>query len=360
MRSLPATFLFLAQYVIKLEKKYWANPSLFYLDLSPLNVGIKPVWYGSPGNHSKTPHLSSSTSPQGPRHPCAFCTSKGFKSNHFALNYRWGVAKLSSPYILQIISDTKACPSCANVHEPSFQCKLGASKVCPMGCEHNGIPLNQHVCEHSNHTPSFTVSKLESNRSIPLVESVDTGSSSIGIQYDLGSQLSLISRSTLQKLPPDMYTVVKTYHINLLPFTGDGSKVLATEVVLKLNRFKLQLYAIEDELNNTLAFSIVMPNQRRACTRHSQLSYSGKISVLLGGDNCHAFPKEQDRNSTGTTLFKIEITNKYLIFGHPNSKIFKWKEPVRIIIIDKFKTRTPSTNANPAYHTTPPPTPTGL
>ena len=116
----PVAFLFLAQYVIKLEKNYWANPSLFNLDLSPLNMGIKPVWYGSPGNHFKTLHSSSSTSPQGPRHPCALCNSKGLESNHLALNYRCDVAKLSSPDILQIISNIKACPSCANVHEPSF------------------------------------------------------------------------------------------------------------------------------------------------------------------------------------------------------------------------------------------------
>ena len=157
-----------------------------------------------------------------------------------------------------------------------------------------------------------------------------------------------------------MYTVGKTYQINLLPFAGKGSTVLATEVKLRLNKFKLHLYAIEDKLNNTSAFSISMLNQWRACTGNSQLSHSGQISILLGGDNFHAFPKEQDRNSTGTTLFKSEITNKYLIFGCPNSKIFKWKEHVRNITIKKFKTRTPSTSANPAYHMTPPLTPTGL
>ena len=39
----PGTFLFLAQYVIKLEKNYQSNPSLFDLDLLPMNVGIKLV-----------------------------------------------------------------------------------------------------------------------------------------------------------------------------------------------------------------------------------------------------------------------------------------------------------------------------
>ena len=57
--------------------------------------------------------------------------------------------------------------------------------------------------------------------------------------------------------------------------------------------------------------------------------------------------------------FKCEITNKYLIFGRLNSKVFKWKEPVRNITINKFKTYTPSTSANPAYLMAPPPTPTG-
>ena len=128
----PATFLFLAQYVIKLEKNYQANHSLFELNLSPLNVGIKPVRYGSPGYHSKTPHPSSSTSPQGPHYPCALCTSKGLESNHFALNYRCSVAKLSSPDILQIILDTKECPSCDNVHEPPFQCNPMAHPRCAL------------------------------------------------------------------------------------------------------------------------------------------------------------------------------------------------------------------------------------
>ena len=102
-----------------------------------------------------------------------------------------------------------------------------------------------------------------------------------------------------------------------------------------------------------------MPNPWRVCTRHSQLSHSGKISILLGGDNFLAFPKEQDHNSTGTALFKSEITNKYLIFGRPNAKIFKWKEPVKTITINKLKSRTSSTSAHPPYRTTPQYTPTG-
>ena len=86
---------------------------------------------------------------------------------------------------------------------------------------------------------------------------------------DLGSQPSLISKSALQGLPPDNYTTGKSPQVNLIPFSGEGSTVLDTEVTLKLNRFKLQLNAIKDELNNTFAFSIIMPNQWRAWTGSS-------------------------------------------------------------------------------------------
>ena len=136
-----ATFLFLAQYVNKLEKNYRANPSLFDLCFLPLNVGIKPVWYRSPSNQPQRPHRplnqpNTQFPRQPPYRPCPLCTSKGFQSAHYTLNYECRVAKLSSPDILKIISDIGASPSCANVHDPSYKCKLiffnGASKVCTM------------------------------------------------------------------------------------------------------------------------------------------------------------------------------------------------------------------------------------
>ena len=221
--------------------------------------------------------------------------------------------------------------------------KDGLSKVCSKGCLHNGHPLHHAACKHINKAPSFIVSKLGNNKSIPLVESIDTGSSSIGIQYDLGSQISLISKSALQSLPPDMSTRGRTSQFNLLPFTGEGSTVLATEVTLKLNRFKLQLYAIEDELNKSSAFSIIMLNRLGTCIGNSQLSHSGRIDILLGGDNFHAFPKEKDRNSSGTALFKSEISYKYLTFVRPSSKIINWKDPGGNLTVNKFRANNTST-----------------
>ena len=196
----------------KLERNYRANPTLFILDFSPLNVGIKPVQYVTSGGQHQTSHRPpTKTNPQQPTQPCVLCTAKGFESNHFSLNFDCEGAKLSSPDILKLISSSKVCPSCTYLHNPSYHCKQvffdGTSKICPKGCTHDGLPLHWTACKHSNETLSFTVSKLGSNKSIPLVESIDMGSLSIGIQYDLPSQLSLISKSALQHLPPNMYTV---------------------------------------------------------------------------------------------------------------------------------------------------------
>ena len=79
------------------------------------------------------------------------------------------------------------------------------------------IPYTHAACKHDDKAPSFIVTKLGNNKSIPLVESMDTGSSSISIQYDLGSQISLISKSALQSLPSDMYKKGRSSQVNLLP-----------------------------------------------------------------------------------------------------------------------------------------------
>ena len=44
----PAMFKFLNQYVVNLNNSYKANPMLFDIGLSPMNVGIKPVCYEVP------------------------------------------------------------------------------------------------------------------------------------------------------------------------------------------------------------------------------------------------------------------------------------------------------------------------
>ena len=50
---------------------------------------------------------------------------------------------------------------------------------------------------HNNQAPFISVSKVSANRLVPLVETVLLGNTPIGIQYDTGCQLSLISRSVL-------------------------------------------------------------------------------------------------------------------------------------------------------------------
>ena len=106
------TFQFIAQFVCKLERNYRANPSLFDLDFSPLNVGIKPVQFGTPGGQHQTSHRP--------------------------------LPKTNSAEISKIISSSKLCPSCKYMHDTSYQCNLifhdGASKVCTKGCKLHGIP----------------------------------------------------------------------------------------------------------------------------------------------------------------------------------------------------------------------------
>ena len=70
---------------------------------------------------------------------------------------------------------------------------------------------------------------------------------------------------------------------------------------------------------------------------------SGRIDILLGGDNFHVFPKEKDRNSFGTALLKSKISYKYLIFGRPSSKSINWQDPAGNLTINKFRANNAST-----------------
>ena len=94
---------------------------------------------------------------------------------------------MSSPDILKLISDNKVCPTCTHAHDPNYRCALnfhsGASKVCTRGCVLDNIPVHLRACMNSNQAPNVSISKVGSNRSIPLVENIPLGSSSLGIQY---------------------------------------------------------------------------------------------------------------------------------------------------------------------------------
>ena len=178
---------------------YRSTPFLYDVDISPLNVGINAVNCVPQPNSARHPRPHPSTPATKPFHPCPPCVIKGFENEHFPLTRACGVRKLGSAEILQIISDNHLCPSCARTLKPGHSCKVvfpdGYSKVCTIGCKLNEIPVNKFACKHSDRTPSISVSRVVSDRSIPLVENVPLGALTLGVQYDTGCQLSLISKS---------------------------------------------------------------------------------------------------------------------------------------------------------------------
>ena len=133
------------------------------------------------------------------------CSIKGFEANHFSLTSACGTGKLSSPEILKLIADNGLCFTCTQAHSVGYKCKTtynsSVSKVCPKGCLENGIPVHKKACMHNNQVPFISISKVSTDMSVPLVETVLLGNTPIGIQYDTGCQLSLISRSALSNIP---------------------------------------------------------------------------------------------------------------------------------------------------------------
>ena len=87
---------------------------------------------------------------------------------------------------------------------------------------------------HFNQAPFVTVAKVSMNKSAPLVEDVQVGKITLGVQYDTGCQLSIISRSALSTLPPSMYFLGTSSQIRVMTYAGEGKIILTTEVKLKL------------------------------------------------------------------------------------------------------------------------------
>ena len=163
------------------------------------------------------------------------------------------------------------------VHDTSFQGKLkffkGTSKVCTKGCKLNRIPIHQAVCKHSDKVRSVLVSKVVSDRSIHMVENLPLGVLTLGIQYDTGCQLSLISKSALETIPTSMYSQGTSSRVRVMTYAGEGKVILTTEVKLRLNGKMLKFSAIEEDLNNGSEFSFPTPSKWKTFTRTSNSSH---------------------------------------------------------------------------------------
>ena len=329
----PTTFTFLAQFVCKLEKNFRANPSLYDLDQTFSYVGVKPVKIGYPNTSTRPPNQPP-RSPEAPipKRPCTLCTSKGFQDDHFPLNRYCGVAKFCSKDIISLIRDLKVCPSCTQAHDQAYKCSQfffnGASKVCPTGCTADGIPLHRKACKHSDQAPSVKVSKVSINRSVPLVEKIIVGGSNIGIQYDTGCQISLISKSALSTIPTSMYSLGTSSKVRLMTYAGEGKTILTTEIKLNLHGKILNLSIIEEDLNNGPGFSLSVPPKWKSIMGTSTSSHSGQIAILLGGDNHLFFPTEIERDSQGMALYQSNLTQSYMVYGSVPSNTITWVEPL--------------------------------
>ena len=327
----PNTFSFLAQFIIELKGNYQDNPYLYDLEFSPARVGVKAT-RPEPLKSSSKPLYSPTTPKNRVYRPCSLCMIKGFQDDHFALSRVCGAAKLSAPDILKIITDNHLCPTCTLTHDPNYKCpttyKDGRSKICTKGCLHGGSPVHHKACMHNNQAPFVTVAKVDVNKSVPLVEDIQVDEVTLGVQYDTGCQLSLISKSALSALSPSMYSLGTSSQIRMITYAGEGKTILTTAVKLRLPGTTLTLSAIEEDLNNGSGFSFPVPSKWRSLVGSSTSQHSGQVSILLGGDNNFYFPKEIERDSQGLALYQSKLTSNHLIYGPISPNTITWSEPI--------------------------------
>ena len=118
-----------------------------------------------------------------------------------------------------------------------------------------------------------------------------------GISVKTGSQLSLISKATLQIIPTSMYSRGTSSRVKVMTYAREGKVILTMEVMLKLNGKILKLSAIKEDLNNGSGYSFPTPSKWRTFTGTLTSPHLGQISILLGGNNHLVFPSEIESGS---------------------------------------------------------------
>ena len=239
-------------------------------------------------------------------------------------SYQCGVKKLSSSQIIQILSQSGSCPTCETSHPPSGTClstfRNGSTKACKKGCLHDGIPLNRVTCKDHNKTPSTTISKVGSDKCIPMVETVMVNSAPLDIQYDTGCQLSLINLSALKLLLKNSYTLGNTAQINLLAYDGMGKTLTATEVVLHLDKLALKKIPVDTILSSGSAFTFPTPPQVEKTHMMSPL-----IPVQCLFYHHHLIPVGVQVNSVHVKTMAILDLQTQLFLTHPLKKYYpRW------------------------------------
>ena len=178
-------------------------------------------------------------------------------------------------------------------------------------------PLHRRACKHKDQAPSITVSKVSTNKSVPLVENIPIGNTHIGIQYNTGCQLSLISQSALSTIPNSMYTLGTSSKVRLVTYAGEGKTILTTEVKLRLYGKILKLSVIEENLNNGVGFTLSVPFKWRSIAGVSTSHHNGHL----------AFPAEVERDSRGMALYLSNLTGNYILYGSAPANTITWEEP---------------------------------
>ena len=84
--------------------------------------------------------------------------------------------------------------------------------------------------------------------------------------------------------------------INLLAYNGTGELLPATEVELKLGDKTIKVTAVDTNLNCGGAYSFPTPSKWRQQIGNAVTSRTGKVSILLGGENHNYHPYDVKRD----------------------------------------------------------------
>ena len=158
----PGIFNFISKDLSK-ETKTFNNYPMGNEEVIPaVRVEIRPVRAQQNGFNSVTSRNSFQCK------PCISCSSKGFDDWHYLLGKYCGITKLSSKEILQVMKRVNACFTCGFQHSSNSATPPSQMESLKL-LLHDRVPVNLAICKHNDDLPSVTISKVGSNKTIPIM-----------------------------------------------------------------------------------------------------------------------------------------------------------------------------------------------
>ena len=223
--------------------------------------------------------------------------------------------------VVTAIEALKLCPSCLLIHgQTGCRDKLpnGKSITCYKGCTLGGKKLAYFACTHGRNAIRIKAAacKIEHNiTTVPLVEQWRWGGEDFQVQYDAGSNVSLVWAETIQRIPEKNVLLGQKKTVTCAAFGAHLAEIVdIQEAELTFRGMKFHVIIIPNKLEGISDVSIRVPKEWQFFMLGDTLKLRGEVDILLGQSLGRLYP-DQMGSFEDFKMYRSNFTSGFMMFG---------------------------------------------